>query len=76
MSESSISLLSNLAPVLIFVGVFVLLFLTQGRQANTRYKAQTASIEESVKLQQRTIQQQDESIALLKEIRDALRQRP
>jgi hypothetical protein len=28
MSESSISLLSNLAPVLIFVGVFVFFFLT------------------------------------------------
>jgi len=43
------------------------------RQGNTRYKAQTARIDESIKLQQRAIKQQDESIALLREIRDGLK---
>jgi hypothetical protein len=69
MSESSISLLLGLAPFLVFVGLCVLGY----RQGNTRYKAQTARIEESIKLQQRAIKQQDESIALLREIRDALK---
>jgi len=76
MAGTLISLLSAFMPLAIFIGLFVWFYQTNMRQTSSRYEAMAARATESMALQRRVIELEQQSVALLQEIRDSLRGKP
>jgi len=76
MAEIWTSLISNFLPLLIFIGLLVWFLWANNRQTSRRYAAQVARVAQSIDLQRGAVELQQQSVALLADIRDSLRGKP